>query len=410
MISLIKRMIYALSPLITIAIMGATYNQFSPGGDLTGTWNSQTVVSGAITLAKQANLPAYTVNGNNTASSATPLALNPVAVTTMLGNPINVDLIGPGTPITLSGIQVVDGVTTNINTVLVRGQASDADNGIYITNTSGAWVRSFNFPSGAVISANCTVSVIGTVSNALFTSVNVGRIFRLTTTSAITIGTDAQIWLETPLGATPGGINNGIISAVNGQYSTNNTAALDNAGNATLNTITGVVGAAFTASAATSTSSGAGGAATLLGGIPIEGNGGPARLTARNGVTATATARNGGNIVLTRGTGVSGGNDGIISMVGPVVQGGTKYTFATNTCSATTTLGGATWGSYVSGTTGTCTVTITLPFATNSYFCQATDQTTSIDYTQNATTSGLTLTITGTTVSGDLIKFGCGGY
>lgn len=90
-----------------------------------------------------------------------------------------------------------------------------------------------------------------------------------------------------------------------------------------------------------------------------------------------------------------------------IQSGGTKPTVTG--CSNTTTLGGAVSGSYVSGTTGTCTVTITLPAGpTNGYFCTAHDDTTAVDYTQSAiVTTVTTLTISGTTVSGDKIVWGC---
>ena len=56
-------------------------------GDVTGTGTGSfaaTVAAGAITLAKQANLAANSIQGNNTGSSATPLALTGTQVTAML--------------------------------------------------------------------------------------------------------------------------------------------------------------------------------------------------------------------------------------------------------------------------------------------------------------------------------------
>lgn len=86
---------------------------------------------------------------------------------------------------------------------------------------------------------------------------------------------------------------------------------------------------------------------------------------------------------------------------------GTK--FVATGCTNSGTLGGGIAGSYVSGTTGTCTVTITLPTGPpNGYSCYAHDDTTAADYTQSAiVTATTTLTITGTTVSGDKISFAC---
>jgi hypothetical protein len=45
-------------------------------------------------------------------------------------------------PVTLSGSQTVDGYTpANAETVLIKNQGTAADNGIYVVNTSGAWVN-----------------------------------------------------------------------------------------------------------------------------------------------------------------------------------------------------------------------------------------------------------------------------
>jgi hypothetical protein len=93
---------------------------------------------------------------------------------------------------------------------------------------------------------------------------------------------------------------------------------------------------------------------------------------------------------------------------------GTKFTITG--CSAGTTLGGATIGSFASGTTGTCTVVITMNgatglTATNGWACHASNTTTPgnlID--QKSPISTTQATLSGTTVSGDVITFGCEGY
>jgi hypothetical protein len=96
---------------------------------------------------------------------------------------------------------------------------------------------------------------------------------------------------------------------------------------------------------------------------------------------------------------------GISITAGGLNLAGTKPTVTG--CTNSATLGGATAGQYTSGTTGTCSVTLTLPAATNGYSCWAHDETTAADYVQAATTSSTTLSITGTTVSGDIVKWGC---
>lgn len=92
--------------------------------------------------------------------------------------------------------------------------------------------------------------------------------------------------------------------------------------------------------------------------------------------------------------------------------GGTKFT--ASGCSNSTTVGGATAGSFASGTTGACTVTITMgnsDTATNGWACFASDQTTPANlYDQKSGGSTTTAVLSGTTVSGDVISFGCMAY
>jgi len=110
---------------------------------------------------------------------------------------------------------------------------------------------------------------------------------------------------------------------------------------------------------------------------------------------------------------VPGDSIGVV-MAGMYVVGG--YTFTATGCSNSTLVGGATAGSFHSGTTGTCTVTITMAnsdTAPNGFSCnRPNDLTTNSDsasWSQTATTS-TTATLSGTTVSGDVINFACTPY
>lgn len=91
---------------------------------------------------------------------------------------------------------------------------------------------------------------------------------------------------------------------------------------------------------------------------------------------------------------------------------GTKFT--ASGCSNTTLQGGAAAGSYASGTTGTCTVVITFgdsDTATNGWACFANDVSTPADVQHQTTPISTTqATISGTTVSGDVVTFGCTAY
>lgn len=93
-----------------------------------------------------------------------------------------------------------------------------------------------------------------------------------------------------------------------------------------------------------------------------------------------------------------------------ILSAGTKFT--ASGCSNGTTVGGATAGKFTSGTTGACTVTITLPTATTDWNCLATNATTVANLmVQTDTTAHTTsCTISGTTVTGDIIRFVAMGY
>jgi hypothetical protein len=91
---------------------------------------------------------------------------------------------------------------------------------------------------------------------------------------------------------------------------------------------------------------------------------------------------------------------------------GTKFTFASNGCSASSTVGGAAAGTFVSGTTGTCSVTININGATgfvanNGYDCHATDLTTTADQISFTGSTTTTVGFSGATLIGDKISFSC---
>lgn len=154
------------------------------------------------------------------------------------------------------------------------------------------------------------------------------------------------------------------------------------------------------------------GGLTIGGGLTAsDANLGNVNITGTNIPTVGLSKSGGGSLLLNAagvtGASVSSGTNKVFNVNFAVISVGTKPTVTG--CSNTTTLGGAVSGSYVSGTTGTCTVTITLPAGpTNGYACFAHDDTTAADYTQSAiVTTVTTLTISGTTVTGDKIVWGC---
>lgn len=85
--------------------------------------------------------------------------------------------------------------------------------------------------------------------------------------------------------------------------------------------------------------------------------------------------------------------------------------FTITGCSSTTTVGSGTEGSYASGTSGACATVLTLNgnsniTAPNGWACSASDTTTALDIIQGQSASTTSsCTISGTTVSGDVIIF-----
>ncbi len=116
--------------------------------------------------------------------------------------------------------------------------------------------------------------------------------------------------------------------------------------------------------------------------------------------------------LLRLGTGTTAGTtsattDGVYAGGAFEVQGST---FTASGCSNGTLVGGASAGSYKSGTSGTCTVTVTMGnsiTAPNGWGCSVWDTTTTADAQQETTYSQTTVTFSGTTVSGDVIVFAC---
>jgi hypothetical protein len=88
-------------------------------------------------------------------------------------------------------------------------------------------------------------------------------------------------------------------------------------------------------------------------------------------------------------------------------------TFTASGCSNSTLVGGSSAGSFNSGTTGTCTVTVTMGnsvAASHGWACFPHDLTTPADVINETATTTTTVTFSGTTVTADVINFGCEAY
>ena len=105
------------------------------------------------------------------------------------------------------------------------------------------------------------------------------------------------------------------------------------------------------------------------------------------------------------------GGSTLTNLANSTIGGGT--TFSTSGCAVSATAGGSTNGSYTSGTTGACTVTVTMGgslTAAHGWSCSVWDTTTTTDTQKQTTFSTTSATFTGTTVSGDVVAFGCNGF
>lgn len=196
----------------------------------------------------------------------------------------NVTLIG-GAP------NSVDGVTLSLyDRVLVRAQTNGAQNGIYFvttlgTGSNGTWTRSLDADASDKLTPGTTLSVEEGTSFG-------GKMYRMTSSGPITIGSTVITWTDVSGGgATAGGLN--------GQIQFNSTNTFGGATFLTYVSGTGLVIAnAGIASSSTST-----GTMVITGGLGVSGTvyGGAAAFT-----TATSTNLSSSNAQITGGS-VTGG-------------------------------------------------------------------------------------------------------
>jgi hypothetical protein len=220
-------------------------------GDVTsaGATYATTISPAAVTLAKQANLAAYSIQGNNTSSGATPAALNPLQALSMMSGVFNVTAVATANVATLSGSQTIDGQTLGsgaaLQSVLLTGQTTASQNGPWMVQT-GAWTRPPNWPSGYALAVNCDIAVFVRQGSS-----NQGHTFRLSTGSAITVDTTSETWTD----ATAAGGGSGVTSltagtgltaspstiTATGSYSLTTPVTATNGGTGEAGTITGVL-------------------------------------------------------------------------------------------------------------------------------------------------------------------------
>jgi len=91
--------------------------------------------------------------------------------------------------ITLSGAQVIDGVTLTVgDRVLVKDQTTAAQNGIYLV-AAQSWTRATDADNGTKLSSGARVAVEEG-------AVNIGKVWYLSTTGTISIGSTALLFVD----------------------------------------------------------------------------------------------------------------------------------------------------------------------------------------------------------------------
>lgn len=105
--------------------------------------------------------------------------------------PVRVATTADGTLATaFANGQSIDGVTlVTGDRILIKNQATGADNGIYTVNASGAPTRAVDADTGTELAPGTAVSVAEGTTNG-------DTVQHITSDAAITVGTTAQVWAQ----------------------------------------------------------------------------------------------------------------------------------------------------------------------------------------------------------------------
>lgn len=469
-----KRISYFVLGLSLTMLLGATvYNQFSPGGALSGTWNSQNVNVGAGSPFITGLLPAANetpaggdtqvqLNSAGALAASSNLTFNPSTSTLGIagshGTAGNV-LTSGGTGAAAWGTVNLSSANAVTNTLAVTsggtGLATLTAHGVLLGEGTG------NVAAVSAMGADTLLQGQASADPAAVSVNNCGSSTQALSYSTTThaFGCQTITGAATPAGSTGNvqynnaGAFGGVSNGTSGQALLSNgssapawgvpalltvTQSVANANippvlanGTTMNYAAGVTVNPSTATVTATTFSGTATTATVANGLNVLVSGTNANYAI---VLANGTAPlYGASILANPGTGaISAVSVGATTFTGalsgnattattaPNLSGGAVTTsngailsggtkFTASGCSNSATVGGAIAGQFASGTTGTCTVTITLPTAPNGWACRANDITTPAAMNQTAKAT-TSCTISGTTTSGDTVVFLAMGY
>jgi hypothetical protein len=412
---------------LTCSFSGNTFTMTSSGG--AGAVSSVFTRTGAIVAASGDYTAAQVTNAvDSTGSYSDPAWIAALAASKITGTLAAAQLPNPGAS-SLGGIQSAAPVTHQwINSISTAGVSSQ-------TQPAAADLSDGTTGTGNVVQAlspTITTPKIGQISDTsgnavVITSATTTAVNQLTVANAATgtnprlsaTGTDATVGFDIkPKGAnarvrildTSG---NPVLVTNDNQGDTGvYTLGLFGCGSLTASTLSGM-GCNFGASSSTTGYNVTGGLLSFNGwrgyGLELSSNapiGFSATTTADSGTYDAGIARNAAGVVeINSGAACSTAANCRDLKLRSEIAAGTAPTLSG--CSFTTQLGANMAGSFLSGTTGTCTLTITFSGTTapSGWRCSADDLTTTADRISQSAYTATSCTITGTTVSGDLITY-----
>jgi hypothetical protein len=378
-----------------------------------------TIQPAAVTLAKQANLAANSIIGNNTGAPATPLALTTAQTKTLLAI-ANTDVSGLGTFATANAATPpgIGGTTPAAGAFTTLSASSTVSGTGFSTYLASPPAIGGTAPAGGAFTSLTSTTPAANLASGLTQAANTS-VDGLTLIDSTTAAAAAQQF-SPRLRLTGQGWKTNATAASQPVDWIIETQPVQGAANPTSNLVMSfqVNGGGYTAQM--TMGSGTTGALSF-GGTSTASFNGPVLATALR-VSGATVPGNGLYLPAANSVGIAtntlaaasfDANQNFIPLKG-IFSGGTTFTLGTGTgaCATTSTLtGGAIAGSFLcTGTAGASTQPITLPTAAHGWACVASDVTSGVAWAQSATSA------TGCTIKGaiattsDVVVFSAMGY